>query len=123
MVIGSGSADQYLDIEEIGEIVDRAINSIPIAGKRVLVIIPDGTRTMPMPTMFSLFQKFLRPRVKRLDYLVALGTHPLMTDAQLTTLVGQQVVHGKAGETHIFNHHWENPQTFVRVGTIPASEI
>jgi lactate racemase len=123
MVIGSGSADQYLDAEEIGEIVERGMASIPIAGKRVLVIIPDGTRTMPMPTMFSLFQKFLRPRVKRLDYLVALGTHPLMTDAQLTTLIGQQVVHGKAGETHIFNHHWENPQTFVRVGTIPANEI
>jgi lactate racemase len=123
MVIGSGSADRYLNVEEMGDIVQRSVASIPIAGKRVLVIIPDGTRTMPMPTMFSLFQKFLLPFAKSLDYLVALGTHPLMTDAQLTRLVGQEVAQGRVGETHIFNHHWENPETFVRLGTIPASEV
>ena len=122
-MIGSGSADRYLSIEQMGEIVEQAVTSSPIAGKRVLIIIPDSTRTMPMPAMFSLFQKFLRPRVKALDYLVALGTHPLMKDEELTNLVGQRVVDGMAGETHVFNHHWENPETFVRVGTLPASEI
>jgi nickel-dependent lactate racemase len=87
------------------------------------MIIPDGTRTMPMPAMFGLFQQLLRPRVRALDYLVALGTHPLMTDAQLTELVGKPVVNEMAGETHVFNHHWENPDTFVQLGVIPATEI
>lgn len=123
MVIGSGSADQFLSTERIGEIVEQAATAVPIAGKRVLVIIPDSTRTMPMPTMFSLLQKWLLPRAKAVDYLVALGTHPLMTDAQLTKLVGQSVVNGKSAETYVFNHHWENPETFVHLGTIPASEI
>ena len=123
MVIGSGSTDRYLDTKELGEIVERAVETIPVKAKRVLVIIPDGTRTMPMPTMFSLLLKFLRPRVQALDYLVALGTHPHMTDAQLTALVGHPVLNGKSGEAHVFNHHWESPETFVRVGTIPASEI
>ena len=122
-MIGSGSADQYLGTERIGEIVEQAAASLPIGGKRVLIVIPDSTRTMPMPTLFGLFQKVLRPRVKALDYLVALGTHPLMSDAQLTKLVGRQVVNGRSGETHVFNHHWENPETFVHLGTIPASEI
>ena len=44
-------------------------------GKRVLIIIPDGTRSMPMPLMFNLFEELLGRRVKALDYLVALGTH------------------------------------------------
>jgi lactate racemase len=87
------------------------------------MIIPDGTRTMPMPAMFALFQKLLRPRVKALDYLVALGTHPLMTDVQLTKLVGHPVGNELAGDTHVFNHHWENPNTFVHLGTIPETEI
>src|SRR5215467_3685734 len=60
MVIGKGSAERYLSKEEIAAIVGEAAASIPIAGKRVLVIIPDGTRTMPMPLMFSLLQTIMR---------------------------------------------------------------
>jgi nickel-dependent lactate racemase len=123
MVIGKGSAERYLSGEELGAIVAEAGASVPITGKRVLIIIPDGTRTMPMALMFSLFQRILRPRVAALDYLVALGTHSLMTDADLSKHLGQPVVNGMAGETHVFNHHWEKPETFVDLGTIPANEI
>lgn len=123
MVIGKGSADQYLTTEQVAAIVVEAVASLSLEGKRVLIIIPDGTRTMPMPMMFNLFQKILRPRVNAMDYLVALGTHPLMTDTQLSNLVGQRVVDGMVGETHVFNHHWEKPETFVRLGVIPASEL
>jgi len=123
MVIGSGSTSSYLSADQLKEIVERAVASMLVQHKRVLVIIPDSTRTMPMPAMFSLFQKLLRPRVAALDYLVALGTHPLMDDAQLTKLIGQPVVNGKAGDVRIFNHHWEEPGTFVPIGVIPADEI
>jgi len=61
--------------------------------------------------------------VKALDYLVALGTHPAMNDAHLSKLVGRTVVDGKTGKTNVFNHHWENPETFTKLGTIPAEEI
>ncbi|MGB7622393.1 MAG: lactate racemase domain-containing protein [Terriglobia bacterium] len=123
MTVGKGFTDRYLDHGETGEIITEALASIPVDGKRVLIIIPDGTRSMPMPEMFSWFQKILKPRVKSLDYLVALGTHPPMTDAQLTKLVGHPVIDGRVGETHIFNHHWEDPANFVQLGTIPAKEI
>ena len=69
-----------------------------------------------MPQMFTAFQELLRPRVKALDYLVALGTHTPMTDAQLSKLVGQTVVQGKVGDTHIFNHHWEERATLRNSG-------
>src|SRR5271168_3251810 len=117
MLIGTGSTERYLSLEQLAEIVEQAATAIPVAGKRILIIIPDGTRTMPMPAMFALFEKLFRPQAKALDYLVALGTHPLMTDAQLTTLVGVPVADGQAGAAHIFNHHWENPGTFVRLAT------
>jgi lactate racemase len=123
MLIGRGSAERNLSEKEVREIVAEAVESAGVEGKRVLIVIPDGTRTMPMPAMFALFQNLLRPRVNALDYLVALGTHPLMSDAQLAKLVGQPVENEMAGTTHIFNHHWENAETFVRLGTIPESEI
>ena len=123
MTIGTGFTDRYLDDAEVRQIVAEALESAPLQGNRVLIIIPDGTRTMPMPQMFSLFQELLRPRVKTLDYLVALGTHTPMTDAQLSKRIGRPVVDGKVGDTHIFNHHWEDPATFVKLGAIPAPEI
>jgi len=123
MVIGKGFTDRYLSEAEAHELVEQSIASLAVDGKRVLMIIPDGTRTMPMPLMFSLFQELLAPRVKALDYLVALGTHQPMSDAQLSKLVGRRVVQGQAGQAHIFNHEWSDPANFCHIGTIPASEI
>jgi nickel-dependent lactate racemase len=122
-MIGRGSQEQHLGADDIRQIVTQAIDTAKFDGERVLVIIPDGTRTMPMPQTFVLLQELLRPRVRRLDFLVALGTHPPMTDAQLSKLVGQQVVGGNVGDIHIFNHQWDDPETFTQLGVIPASEI
>src|SRR5690242_10432186 len=93
-VIGKGEVNRYLDGGELREIVKQGIDAADLRGKRVLMLIPDGTRTMPMGQMFALFDELLRPRVPALDYLVALGTHPQMSDEQLSKLVGRQVVNG-----------------------------
>lgn len=122
-VIGRGESDCYLNESSVREIVEQAIDAADLKGRRVLMLIPDGTRTMSMPQMFSLFEELLLPHVAALDYLVALGTHPPMTDEQLSMLLGRTVVDGQAGSSHIFNHHWEKPDTFIRLGTISADEI
>ena len=123
MFTGKGFADRYLSKEEINQVVHDGMGSLPIDGKRVLVIIPDGTRTMPMPLMYDLLETHLAPRAAVLDYIVALGTHPIMTDEQLSKLVGRTVTNGQCGRSHIHNHHWENPDTFITLGVIPAAEI
>jgi nickel-dependent lactate racemase len=46
-----------------------------------------------------------------------------MADAQLARLVGREVVGGRAGRHAIVNHRWDDPATFVTLGTIPAAEI
>ncbi len=123
MTIGIGFPDQFLDDHAVESIVEEALSSLALEGKRVLFLIPDGTRSMPMPLMFNLFEKHLSGRVAALDYLVALGTHQPMSDEQLSHHIGRKVKDGKAGESHIFNHAWEKPETFVEIGVIPAEEI
>ena len=123
MVIGDGSADRFLTPAEIRAIVGEAVASLAVDAKRVLVIIPDGTRTMPMPDFYSLFEELLGPRAAALDYLVALGTHQPMTDAQLSKLVGQPVVNGCTARSHVFNHEWADPANLCTIGVIPAAEI
>lgn len=123
-VIGNGSPDRFLDEDEIRELTTRALESTELSGKRVLVIIPDSTRTAPIPIFFRLFHELLSGRVQALDYLVALGTHPPMSDEALLRLVGisPEERSGKYRDVGIFNHRWEDPSTFVTLGTISAEE-
>ena len=123
MVIGKGYPEQSLSESEIRSIIAEALEDSDLDGKRVLILIPDGTRTMPMSLMFDLFEKHLGNCTVKLDYLVALGTHQPMDDAHLSKLVGRPVHNGKAGSSSIFNHHWENPSTFMEIGVIPSAEI
>ena len=122
-VIGKGGTDRFLDDAELRAIVAEAIEAAELRGHRVLMLVPDGTRTMPMDQMFGIFDELLRPHVPALDYLVALGTHPPMSDEQLSKLLGRPVAEGWAGKSRVFNHRWEDPKTFVRLGTIPADEM
>jgi nickel-dependent lactate racemase len=123
MIVGRGSDVRYLGPDEVSEIVREALDALPLDGRRVLVVIPDGTRTMPMPLMFDVLAACLDARVAALDYLVALGTHQPMTDAQLSRLVGRTVRDGVAGASRVLNHRWDLPGTFVTLGTIPRHEI
>ena len=123
VVLGMGSSDRYLAPEDARGVVRQGLATLSLDGRRLLVIIPDGTRTMPMPLMFDAIEAEAGRRVAALDYLVALGTHQPMPDSQLSSLIGRQVEGGRAGRSRIFNHHWEEADTFATLGTIPAAEI
>src|SRR5204863_2251581 len=94
VVTGKGVAEGFLTAHEIEATAREGLRAMAVDGRRVLVLIPDGTRTMPMPMMFDILDREIGPRVTALDYLVALGTHAPMTDAQLSAHVGRPVVNG-----------------------------
>lgn len=125
MLIGKGYADRLLTETEIRDLMAEALAQADLAGKRVLIIIPDGTRSGPIDLFFRLFHELLWGQVAALDYLIALGTHqPMPKEAihrRLGVSAGELV--GRYAGVRVFNHHWENPDTFRTVGVIPASEI
>ena len=120
---GIGRTDGYLTSAEIEAIVAAGIESLHLDGQRVLVIVPDGTRTMPLPHMHALLTRHLLPRAAAMDYLIALGTHSPMDDTALTRHFGAPVSGGLLGQSRVYNHRWMDPQTFVQLGVIPAEEI
>ncbi|MGB6002873.1 MAG: lactate racemase domain-containing protein, partial [Thermoanaerobaculia bacterium] len=107
MLVSATNTTDRLTEAEVCTAVDQALAQANLEGKRVLVIIPDGTRTAPVPLFFRLFHELLEEQVAKLDYLVALGTHPPMDDAALGRLVGAPVSDGRAGASRIFNHRWD----------------
>jgi len=127
-VIGKGYEDGYLTEAEARHLTAEALAWANLEGKRVLVIIPDHTRTAPIPLFFGLFHELIGPstgsvcRAAALDYLVALGTHQPMDDLALSRLVGVPMQDGRAGQTRVLNHRWDLPDTFVTLGTITMDE-
>ncbi len=123
MVVYESHSDRSLVLSEVRRILTKGLEGARYDGKKVLVVIPDSTRTAPIPLMYYLLHQVLGPRVEALDFLVALGTHPPMSDEALGRLVGVEVRDGSTGDSMIFNHRWDLEETFVTVGVIPASEM
>src|SRR3954465_1718048 len=103
-VAGKGLLEGCLSPEDMAGVAAEGLARLDVDGRRVLVLIPDGTRTMPMPAMFEILERELGPRVAALDYLVALGTHSPMDDAQLSALVGRPAVNGAPARPRILQH-------------------
>jgi nickel-dependent lactate racemase len=78
--------------------------------QKVLVLIPDHTRTIPLPQLFRILVESLHD-CQQLDFMVALGTHPPLSQAQLCQLVGitaeeRQTIYWQIG---LLNHAWDSP--------------
>lgn len=121
MRIGLGR-EGLLEEREIREIVARAAAALDRRWRRILVLVPDGTRTMPLPFLAGLLEEELGPATDALDFLVALGTHRPMSDEQLSRLFGRPVRNGRMGRSRVFNHS-AAPEALTQVGTIPAAEV
>ncbi len=124
MIQGKGSTTETLSVEEVQQLIALACDPLPIDGKRVLVIIPDGTRTAPIPLIFRLLYEQLGRRAAQLDYLIALGTHPPMTGEAIDRLVGVSASEREEHypNLHIFNHHWSQPEMLETIGVISRQE-
>ena len=122
-VIGKGLEQDYLSNSQICAIVAEGLAQLEIDGLRVLLIVPDATRTMPMPLLFNVVQSELAGRVRQLDVLVATGTHRGMTDEQLSRHLGTPVIGGRAGNVKVLNHVSTDGSSLISLGVIAASEI
>ena len=93
-------------------------------GQKVLVLIPDHTRTIPLPFLFRLLVEILHD-TKQLDFMVALGTHPPLSEAHLYQLVGLTKEDRDTTYRHIglLNHAWDSADTLTQIGTLPQDQI
>jgi nickel-dependent lactate racemase len=90
-MILSYAPGRAIDMQEVEARLGQAIEELDVAGKRVLVIIPDNTRTLPMPTFFETISTHLSSRAREVTFLVALGTHPPLSEDELRIHLGPHV--------------------------------
>jgi len=124
-VIGQGQPGGRLGDADIAEIIAAAADRVGADNKRVLVIVPDHTRTCPLGKVARLLHAAVAARARKLDFLIALGTHPPLSEAQIDRLF--EVAPGRLGDvlpgSHVFNHDWKDPETLTKIGTLSADRI
>lgn len=94
-------------------------------GKRVLLIVPDNTRTAPIDVLFRVLHELLAPEVAALDVLIALGTHPPLSEEAMRRRLGVSASDRaqRYARTQFFNHRWDDPAQLVSIGAIEEAEV
>jgi len=125
MVIERQNKNGFVQNDQARQAIGRFFAQNDYSGKRILLIIPDNTRSGPIGDIFKIIYECLQGKAKALDCLVALGTHQPMTEEQICARLAITMAErrGKYAGVKFFNHEWNKPETFRSIGKITADEI
>jgi len=123
-ITGLGKPGSLLSDEQVEMLLYSAFDKIDLGGKRVLIIIPDGTRTAPVFFFFKALCDLLAAKTAKLDFIIALGTHPPMDEAAIEALLGMSTKERRERYPNVtvFNHSWKDHQALTTIGVITAEE-
>ena len=124
MIRSTHDQHKTLTEQEIEIIVEKSVVDWDLQSQKILIIIPDRTRSAPIPFLFELINRKLYHKVRKLDYLIALGTHPPLDKNSIEKLVGLSLIEirRKWPDLQIYNHLWNSPDHLVEIGRI-SSEL
>ena len=131
-----GGPHQKISDAELDALIADAVAGAraSLAGANVVLIVPDGTRSCPLPLLVGTLHRHLSPVVASLRAVIALGTHSYMEPDEIDALFGvggtnpdgtpqpatlAQAYPGLA----VVNHEWADPDMLVQVGRIEADRI
>jgi nickel-dependent lactate racemase len=110
---------------QVSEIVSRACPTSSYEGRRVLLIVPDGTRTAPIGLVFKALHAHIGEATAAFDVLIALGTHQPMSEAA----VCRRLDISETERSEIYrrvkfsNHAWDNPAALKQIGELTPEEV
>jgi lactate racemase len=121
----AADADAAVTREQVAALLACACPPDSFRDQRLLLIIPDGTRTAPVGLIFKTLFAQLGGAARSLDVLVALGTHQPMTEEAICGRLEISLAERRStyARVQFFNHEWDNPAALKNIGTIPARDI
>jgi nickel-dependent lactate racemase len=110
---------------EVAQLVAAACPSDEFRGQRVVLVVPDSTRTCPLGLLFQTLHAHLKGTVRGLDVMIALGTHqPMSEEAICERLdISLEQRRGEYASVGFINHAWDNPGALRKIGVISEEEI
>ncbi|HEY3545509.1 MAG TPA: lactate racemase domain-containing protein [Propionicimonas sp.] len=120
-----GGPEATLTTDEISRFIAEQLAATDLDGKSVCLVIPDGTRSSPLPLLLRCVHEALAGRATRITAVVALGTHVAMSESALAHHLGyaEDGLEATYPGMTVINHEWDKPETFVTLGTISAERV
>jgi nickel-dependent lactate racemase len=120
-----GGPESILAPEEVSAFVREQLEGAVPDGRGVCVLVPDGTRSCPLPLLVDAVHASLYGRASRITVLVALGTHAAMAREHLARHLGYADggLELRYPGMAVMNHAWWDPASFVTLGRIAASRM
>src|SRR5262245_56567721 len=124
-MIGAACRDGGLAESEVRDCCANAIASWSLRDKRVLLVVPDHTRSAPIDVLFKILYDLIAPRAAGLGVIVALGTHPPMSDDAIDRRLGitRWEREHTYSRTRFWNHDFRNPAGLASIGVLGEDEI
>jgi nickel-dependent lactate racemase len=93
-------------------------------GKKVLLIVPDATRTCPLDVLFAGVFDQIGGVTAALDVMIALGTHQPMSEEAMCERLGvtAEERRSKYGRVRLLNHAWDDVTALRKIGSISKEE-
>jgi nickel-dependent lactate racemase len=111
-----GGAHEVLDDATVRAFIADCLDDLELSGRSLCLVIPDATRTCPLPVLLSAVETAVRGRVRSCTAVVALGTHAPMSEAAIRAMVG-------ASDLDVVNHEWWTDTTYASVGRLSAATV
>jgi nickel-dependent lactate racemase len=110
---------------DVRRIVAQACPPADYRNKKVLLIVPDGTRTAPVGLMFKALFDQIGGETAAFDVLIALGTHQPMSEPAICERleISPEERQTRYSRVQLFNHAWDNPEALTQVGTLTRDEV
>ncbi len=113
--VGSPAVDDSAASAVIGDAIAGFAGDVT----RVLVLVPDDTRKLPVSQTFAAIWNALSGRGVTVDAMIAQGTHaPMPEAAKRLWVFGSHT----CPDVAIHNHTWADDDSLVDVGNVPLSD-
>jgi len=115
----------YIGKAEVRNLIARMCPADTYRGRKVLLLVPDATRTCPIGMFFAGLFDQIGSLTDAFDVMIALGTHPPMSEE---AICGRLEISIEERRTHyptvrFFNHAWDHPEELRPIGRINSDEI
>ena len=114
----------FLTSAQARELIAQACPAKDYRDKKILLIVPDATRTCPLEILFAGLFDQIGEATRHFDVMIALGTHQPMSEEAICERLGisMEERRGKYGAVRVFNHEWNNPEVLRQIGTLTVDD-
>jgi len=117
-------AHEVMSEDAVRQWIHQNVDPAEYKDKKLLLVVPDATRTAPLPLLFDTLHELLKPHVAQLDVIFALGTHPPMSEQQMCNLLGispeeRERIYFQLG---LFNHEWDRDEALTQLGNLTPED-